>query len=187
MGKGNGVSTHSPNQQMDDNNLENYEANYEQNGSELRIAHNQEDFLNGEQYILTMKDQPVLLGDDINEDEEEMVNVDLNNIQKQKAFLKAKAKISKGGLGMNTAEWNDYGEVKRPRILDKYDIEEEEKEGMVLNLRNHSVKRKNKNFTEEKFDGGERNEMIQLIITLLKLNKWGISKIWINFFSFHIF
>lgn len=109
MKKTNGDSKHldshqSPHQMQADD-LARFREEFEAQESELRIAHNQEDFAEGEKYILTMRDQPVLVGDDINEDDDEMVNVDLAAVEKQKTFLRAKAKLGKGTtLGLNTAD-----------------------------------------------------------------------------------
>lgn len=128
--------------------------------NEIRIRHDQDDFIEGQKYILTMKDQPLLAGDDINDEEEELINVDLASVQKQKHVIKAKAKLSRGNkLAYDTNEIDQYGQIKRQALLDKYDMEEEEKEGMLLSLKNNKIRNKFKKITEEKIEGGERNEM----------------------------
>jgi U4/U6.U5 tri-snRNP-associated protein 1 len=107
-----------------------------------------------------MKDQPLLADGDINDEDEEMVNVDLNEADKFKTYLKAKSKVSRGNkVGYNTTETDQYGQLKKQQILDKYDMEEEEKMGMTLNLKSNKLKAKNKTFTDDRFDGGDRNEM----------------------------
>lgn len=107
--KANGVTNHldSPqsDSQMHADDLARFREEYEAQEPELRIAHNQEDFAEGQRYILTMRDQPVLLEGDVNDEDDEMVNVDLDAVQKHKTFLRAKAKLSKGTtLGLNTAD-----------------------------------------------------------------------------------
>ena len=129
---------------------------------DLKIIHNQDDFKEGENYILTMKDQPLLADGDLNEEDEEMVNVQLNEAYKTQIYLKNKAKVTQGETGIYDANnFDQHGELKKRALLDKYDIEEEEKEGMLLNIKNNKIKKKSKALKNiSTFDNGDKNLMV---------------------------
>lgn len=133
----------------------------EQDEHNVRITHDQDDFDDGQQYILTMRDQPLLADGDLNDNEDEMINVELNQNYRTKLLLKNKAKVTNGNkLSYDTNNFDDSGQLKKQSILDKYDVEEEEKIGMILNLKNNKLKNKQKQVSNlDKFQGGERNEM----------------------------
>uniref|UniRef100_A0A7S3JBA8 Uncharacterized protein n=2 Tax=Euplotes harpa TaxID=151035 RepID=A0A7S3JBA8_9SPIT len=141
--------------------LARFREEYESENAEIKIVHDQDDFLSGQQYILTIQDQPVLVDDDVNPSADVMVNVELATSERHKHLLKAKAKVKRGNkLAIDTSSYDDSGQVRKPRLLDKYDVEEEEKEGMVLNLASNKVRREKRRVQKEKVDKGQRNEMV---------------------------
>lgn len=139
----------------------NHELDLNTDLNDIKIRHNQDDFIEGQNYILTMKDQSVLRDGDVNDDEDEMENVELEAVRNLQQLKNAKAKVKRGNnLGYDTTEYADDGTIKKRAILDKYDQEELETTGMILNLKNNTLKKSKKILNNsEKFERGERNEM----------------------------
>ncbi|CAI2364841.1 unnamed protein product [Moneuplotes crassus] len=130
--------------------------------AQIKINHNQDDFLEGENYVLTMKDTDILKDGDINEDEEELVNANIDDNHRHKIYLKNKAKVKGGKHGLyNGNDFDQHGELKKRGILDKYDLEEEEREGMLLNLKNNKINKKGRLTTDAaNIQGAEKTSMV---------------------------
>ena len=81
------------------------------NNDMLKIAHNEGDFVDGQSYILTMKDQSVLDNDDVNQAEDQMENSELQSDRNLKQFKKAKAKLNRGNMLSMNDEYDEYGNI----------------------------------------------------------------------------
>src|SRR3990167_540562 len=79
----------------------------------VKVAHNADDFQEGQTIILTMRDAPILLGDQLNEEEDILENI---NMSEHDRFLKAKEAAKKG--------YDVYAEIEmgdNDNVLKKYD------------------------------------------------------------------
>ena len=97
--------------------------------TDLKVDHNAVEFTEGQEYILTLKDSNILEDGEIIENEDLMENTQLMEQWKRES---AKRKNDKAKNGNQSIGYQDFQVGKSRKILDKYDEDEEEKEGFIL-------------------------------------------------------